>query len=121
MRIPIDILQIIVDFSDFNTGLAIIIVNKETNKKLKIKYIKNENKLTDEILKQQKFSHLKVLNVCDNKKVSTVNHLVKLEELNVGASCGIDQNGIAEINLKKLNASDNYKIKDVNHMNKLEE
>src|SRR6185437_5238081 len=88
LKMICDILQIIVDFSDFNTSLAIIIANKETNKKIKIKCIK-----------QDKFSHLKILNVNHIRAVTTVNHLRKLEELYACGSCGIDQDGIIEANL----------------------
>ena len=39
-----------------------------------------------------------------------------LKILYCGNDCGIDQNGISQLNLTKLYANNNEKIKNVNHM-----
>ena len=43
-----------------------------------------------------------------------------LKELNASSNCGIDQNGIKNLNLIKLIASYNSKIKDVSWMKNLD-
>src|SRR6185437_10484226 len=102
---PTDILQHILDFTDIQTGLNIIVLCKETNKKLKIKYVYESFKLTDDILKQKKYSHLIALNAAANSKITNINNFHKLETLNASRiSCGIDQKGIIKLNLKELNA-----------------
>jgi hypothetical protein len=65
---------------------------------------------------------LRILNAKGNNKITNVNHMIKLEELNASGYCGIDQNGIHQLtNLRILVASNNRKITNVNHMVKLEE
>ena len=66
---------------------------------------------------------VKNLNASENNKIKDVNHLEKIEELDISSKiCGVNQKGITELKLiKKLNASNNNKIKDVNHLEKLEE
>ena len=46
-------------------------------------------------------------------------YMTKLKELDASVDCGINDEGIANLNLEKLNASDNFKITNVNHMIKL--
>ena len=70
------------------------------------------------------------LNASDNKKIKNVNHLKKTQVARDGQKpcllkilycvndSGIDQNGIAELNLIELYAGGNEKIKNVNHMKK---
>ena len=61
------------------------------------------------------------MNASNNPKVTTVNHLVKLEILDVSWNCGINNAGIVNcINLESLSAIDNPKITNVNHLVKLE-
>jgi len=76
--------------------------------------------ITQETL--NKCKSLVKLNIKNNKNITNVNHLSKLEELNISWFCGVDQKGIKDLKLvKKLNAECNSKIKDVNHLDKLEE
>ena len=55
-----------------------------------------------------------------NKKIINVNHLTNLKKLYCHGGCGIDQEGIKDLQLiEELNANDNKKIKNVNHLYKL--
>src|SRR3989304_4882712 len=84
---------------------------------VKNKYL---DKLTDVILMQPKYVYVRFLNANDNCKITTVNHMTKLENLAAEYRCGINDDGIRNINLKVLNASYNSKITMVNHMTRLE-
>ncbi len=62
------------------------------------------------------------LNICNNKKITNVNHLKFLINLNISWECGVDQKGILQLKfIKKLNACDNNKITNINHLLFLEE
>src|SRR5207237_1072600 len=74
--------------------------------------------LTDQILSNYHF--IKKLDASNNPTITNVNHMTKLEILHAYGNCGIDDNGISELNLKKLYASYNFTITNVNHMSKLE-
>src|SRR3972149_2139409 len=81
---------------------------------------KYSRKLTDPILKQQKYIHVRYLDAQWNYKISNVNHMQQLRELR--CESGINQDGIRELfNLEILDVSMNEKITDVNHMQKLRE
>ena len=55
-----------------------------------------------------------------NEKIKNVNHLSKLKILDCSGDCGIDQEGIKDLQLiEKLYAINNNKIKNVNHLTKL--
>ena len=61
------------------------------------------------------------LNAADNYKITSVNHLLGLRELNAYKNSGIDQNGIRELRqVVKLDASYNVKITSVNHLRELQ-
>jgi hypothetical protein len=64
--------------------------------------------LTDDILRN--YSFIKELNADYNPRITTVNHMSRLEILHAGWNCGIDDKGIQNANLKKLYACDNPKI-----------
>src|SRR3989304_5131814 len=79
-------------------------------------------KLTDPILKQQKYIHVRYLRVTTYSKIKTVGHMQKLRELQCCGTSGINQDGISELfNLEILDVSENEKINNVNHMQKLRE
>ena len=75
-------------------------------------------KLSDKILVN--YNKLRYLNAKYNEKITNVNHMTNLQILDASWECGIDDNGIKNLNLIKLNASDNPKITDVNHMTNLQ-
>ena len=54
-----------------------------------------------------------------NIKITDVNHMKEtLKILDCGWICGVDQNGISQLNLIELYANSNKRIYDVNHMKK---
>ena len=63
---------------------------------------------------------LKRLNVYDNPRITSVNHLTELEELDaVGDLCGITQEGIMGcLKLKRLFSAGNPRITSVAHLPK---
>ena len=72
---------------------------------------KNRNRLDQQIIEQNKYKNVEKLNIDDNEKIKNVNHMKKtLKKLNCNWNCGIDQNGISELNLIALYAYDNEKI-----------
>jgi hypothetical protein len=122
MNNSFDITYIIFGFLDFLSKIKFRCVSKYMHKleiydfnNIPLKYIQL---LNDEILLNYPF--IKYLNASTNSKITNVNHMDKLIELNAsGYRCGINNKGIQKVNLIKLNASDNPKITNVNHMNKL--
>src|SRR3989304_1485537 len=86
---------------------------------VKYKYLR---KLTDIILKQQKYNHVRYLHVSRDSKITTIGHMRQLRELRCDVNSGINQDGIRELfNLEILYVSFNEKISNVNHMQKLRE
>ena len=80
-------------------------------------------RLTDQILRQPKFRNLRILKIRDNRQITSVSHLTKLEELDISSYyCRVDQAGITGcLRLKKLNIDGNHWISSVNHLTELEE
>jgi hypothetical protein len=77
------------------------------------------NLLNNEILKNYLF--VRYLNANCNPKITNVNHLKKLQKLDAGSNCGIDNYGISGLTeLIELNADANHKITNVNHLKKLQ-
>jgi hypothetical protein len=71
-------------------------------------------KISDEGIKQL---NLKKLNVCDNQKITNINHMGNtLIELNASFLCIINNESIKNLHLRKLNACNNKNITSVNHM-----
>ena len=119
MSLCLDIYNIIIEYCDIYDQLNIMSTCKILNKNLKIKKLNNSN-ISDEILRQEKFIDLEELNANNNKKIKNVNNLTKLKILDCSYDCGIDQEGIKDLQLiEVLYASDNKKIKNVNHLTKL--
>src|SRR3989304_7340806 len=54
-------------------------------------------KLTDLILKQQKYIHVRYLHVFKDSKITTIGHMQKLRELQCDGNSGINQDGIREL------------------------
>lgn len=82
-------------------------------------------KLTQKIIEQKKFHRVEKLYAWDNKEITSVDHMYKspifgvtdsLKILACGNRCGINQDGISQVNLTILNAHNNKKITNVNHM-----
>lgn len=109
--ITIDLLQIIVDFSNIKESLSMCRLNKYTYNKIKIYYLdESHNNVTDDILRQKKYSHLIGLDLNYNFQVKNINHLTNLKILYACGSCGIDNEGISKLNLIEFYADNNGKI-----------
>ncbi len=127
------IYNLIYTYLDFKNQLKFINICKKFNKYkiLSLKY--NTFGLTDEILKHNIYLQLKILNTSGNEKITNLNHLTSLEELDITCyydyggynliESGVGDFGISEIkhNLKKLNACLNNKITNLTNMYLLEE
>lgn len=81
------------------------------------------HKIDQNLIKQDKYRTLKRLNLAGNRKITDVNHLLDLEELDCSyIDCAIKQDGIKRIvKFKKLNIHDNFGITDLNHLTELVE
>ena len=118
----LDVVQIICDFCDLKTQINLIKTCKEYEENLKIKKLTCtdiiNSQITQNILQQKKFDQLRCLNVWNNKKITSVNHLKDtLLELDCSCVCGIRQEGINDLRkLQKLNVFCNNNITNVNHL-----
>ena len=123
IHLPIETWQHIFDYCNFKTQFS-----QQTCKLFNQLKIHNMIpceyviKLTDEILKQgDRYKWLEYLNAFDNPYITNVNHMVNLRKLDAsGHNCGINDDGISELNLVELHTAYNRKITNVNHMTKLE-
>ncbi len=78
------------------------------------------NNVEQQIL--NKCTNIVKLNINGNTKITDVNNLQKLEELDISCGCDVNQKGILNLKyVKKLNACNNVNINDVNHLQQLEE
>ena len=119
MELCLEVYNEIFEYCDIYDQLKIMMTCKLLNKKLKIKKLNHLN-VSDKVLQQEKFIDLEELNANHNKKIKNINHLTKLKILDCSWNCGIDQEGIKELQLiEELNANNNEKIKNVNHLTKL--
>src|SRR5438445_337347 len=101
MILPIELFQVILEFSDFFYQIRLTQLNKYLHINLKIYDLYNIDKkylklLSNKILKNYK--HIKKLNAKDNLKIT--------------------DKGISHMNLHTLDATENYKITDkgISHM-----
>ena len=121
MEIPAEIWQLILSCSEFLTQIKLRCVCKMFHKRLEVHIFmgwRYTDLLTDDILRNYPF--IKKLYAYDNPRITTVNHMSRLEILHAGCSCGIDDKGIQNANLKELHANNNPHITTVNHMSRLE-
>ena len=75
----IDAIQTILDFSDIKMQLILTSLSHECYDRLIIKKLK-DMRLTQEILKQKKFSKLQILYAYANRNITDVNHLKDTQE-----------------------------------------
>ena len=122
--LPIDLIQYcIFDKLDFKTQLRFRQICKRLNRvdihnmcyNIDDEYL---DKLSDEILIN--YPKVKYLDASYNSKITNVNHMTKLQILDIHGMCGIDNNGIKHLNLIELGAFNNRKITNINHMTKLQ-
>jgi hypothetical protein len=61
------------------------------------------------------------LNANNNPKITSINHMTKLQKLDAEGECGIDQEGLKDVTwLLELKASQNNKITAINHMTQIQ-
>ena len=107
MDLPIEIWQQCLSHSEFLIQIRLRCVCKLFHEKLEV-YKFSDSKLTDNILRNYPF--IKELNANYNPRITTVNHMSRLEILHAQSNCGIDDIGIQNANLKELRADYNQKI-----------
>ncbi|ARF12313.1 hypothetical protein Klosneuvirus_4_128 [Klosneuvirus KNV1] len=122
--IPTEIWQIFFDQVDFLSQIRLTMVCKYFHLSLKVTDFHNIDEkylrlLTNDILKNYPF--IIKLNANYNKKITNVNYLTHLKELDVYWLSGIGDEGIKDCDLTILGANRNSKIKNVNHMKHLKE
>ena len=123
ISLPIEIWQEILFISPFLCQIRLRQVSKIFYCRLEIHDFYDINdcyleRLTDQVLINYHF--IKYLNVCNNSHVSNLNHLTKLIKLNVGDYyCGVNDQGIIQVNPIELHVNNNPKITSINHMNRL--
>src|SRR5205807_10203704 len=123
--LPLELWSMIFDQLDFLSQIRLRQVNQyfysfEIYDFYNIPYqykFKYKFKLSDSILVHYKF--IKFLDANYNPKITNINHMTNLKKLCAKGSCGINDNGIQNLNLIELNAHDNSKITNVNHMTNL--
>src|SRR5208283_4692316 len=91
MNIPIELLQIITNYSNFRIQIRIIKINQNINI-----YNLTNKKITDEIIKQKYYKDLIKLDCNNNKNITNINHLKNLQILNAFMNSKIDDNGIKD-------------------------
>ena len=119
MELCLEVYNEIFEYCNIYDKLKIMLTCKLLNKNLKIKKL-NHPYVSDKILQQEKFIDLEELDASYNKKIKNVNHLTKLKILDCSRNCGIDQEGIKDVQLiEELYTNNNKKIINVNHLTKL--
>ena len=121
IKMIIDLLQIIVDYSSVNNQIICTSINNDTYHNLLIYKldIPDYSLIDYNIIIQHRFRNMKIFGCCRQNNISDVNHWSDtLKELYCsGRDCAIDQNGISQLKvLKVLNCNDNMKIYDLNHL-----
>src|ERR1700691_1893595 len=96
-----DIWQIILNQCHLKLQLQILLTSKYLGNRLYILTL-DDSKLTrfmnDQILMQNKFREVMILNACNNPNIKNISFLKKLIELKANGNCGIDQDGIRNLN-----------------------
>jgi hypothetical protein len=115
-KLPQSLIQYLSEYLEFKEILSLICC-----KKWKIDIVRLKSKtITQEVINQEKYKNLKYLNITDNKNITDINHLQKLEILYASGS-RLGNEGISELkNIKILDISYNKYITNINHLYKLE-
>ena len=123
-KLPIDLIQYcIFDKLDFKTQIRFRQICKRLNRidihnihfYVNYKYLRN---LSDKVFIN--YPKVKYFNALGNPKMTNINHMTNLQILDASYNCGLDDNGIKDLNLIELDVSDNPKITNVNHMTNLQ-
>ena len=121
-QLPIEIWQVIVNFCDSLNQIRFCQISKFANSYLRVTDLYNLDnkllgKLNDEIIK--KYPFVVELDACNNNKITNVSGMRSLKKLDTRGNCGINDAGIAGLQLVELNASYNKKITNVSEMQSL--
>jgi hypothetical protein len=118
MDVPLELWQLIFDHIDFLSKIRLRQVNSlflylpiVDLHHIEYRYL---GLLNDNILRQHPFT--KKLFAFDNPNITSVNHLVYLEELDASWECGINDDGLQITSLKKLDVNGNERVKNIQHM-----
>ena len=119
--LPLELYQIVLEQLEFKSQIRIRLLSKKLYR-LEIHDFYNiprifTDRLNNEILKLYPF--IKELNTCDCHKITNINHMRNLKKLIAFGDCGIDDNGIKNLNLIELYSHNNPKITNVSHMTNL--
>src|SRR5271154_3017156 len=118
---PLDIWQVIFQHCDLLSKLKLFLVCSDFYRSFYITDLYTIPKIylykiSNSVLKQQKFSRIIELNISEAKKICDISFLTNLKKLNISGECGIDQHGIQGLDLVELNAGFYRTIKDVSFM-----
>lgn len=112
----------IINLCNSHSQIRFCQISKFANNNLRVTDLYNLDKillekLDNEIIK--KYPFVVKLNACNNSKITNVSHMKSLKKLNARGDCGIDDEGIANLDLVKFNARHNSKITNVSFMKSL--
>lgn len=122
--VPIDIITVIFEMSDFIVKIRILATCNFFSQLLSIYDLSKIgycyiNKLDENILRQEKYARVTKLYVA-NSFISNISYLSNLVYLNAqNSSCRISQTSIQCLNLSELIIDDNIHIINLNHMSHL--
>ena len=113
----LDIVQTIINYGKLENQIKLSQINKHMYGSLYVLSVWSD-KVNQQIIEKRIFSKLKKLKCGGNKKIRNVNHLKNtLKILHCQEYCGIDQNGISELQfIEHLDCNFNSKINNVNHL-----
>ena len=113
-QLPLDIWKLVFDLLDFESKIKLILTCRYFRNNLYIvdlyniedKYL---DKLTTTILKYYLFQNVSSLKA-NNNKIKDISFMKNLKKLCAWDNCGINQNGIKELDLIELDIGCNEKI-----------
>ena len=116
----LELIQTIVDYSGLNDQIALIQVDSYTYNNTYIYKLVADNScesyVDQNVLEQEKFSKMKILDCTHNIKIYDVNHLSDvLEELYCNGS-GMDQEGISKLKKLRIIHCGNTQVANLNHL-----
>ena len=97
-----DIWETIFNLLELKSQLKLISTCKYFEDQFFIKKLVKNIRLSDDIIFQKKFSRIMDLDVSNNPKITNVSFMKNLKILKAGWHCGIDQNGIQDLDLVRF-------------------
>ena len=120
INLSLELIQNILEFLDLKNQIILKSLCKNYYDGLRIYDFYNisrhyKDKLNDEILKS--YSYVKYLDASNNFKITNINHMTNLKKLNASRNCGINNEGIKNLNLIKLDMNNNISNKELKNLN----